>query len=146
MSLSPFVYICVPSVSFCVSPLSVVHASDEDLELVSGDWQPQIDSGDGEKPRSLYMLKLLRFLETRGSAGTAGGGERLSFGVSLQHIYAYNPSLYFAIVNAPQDATAAFDAILRSKYAEIRELHGLFQPETGDRAAADELLLQQVRS
>ncbi|OEH79831.1 DNA replication licensing factor mcm4 [Cyclospora cayetanensis] len=63
--------------------------------------------------------------------------------IPYPHIYAYSPLLYTAIVNAPQDATAAFDAILRAKFAELRELHGLFQPET-ERAAADELLLQQA--
>ncbi|KAL8428613.1 hypothetical protein ACSSS7_007140 [Eimeria intestinalis] len=128
--------------NFCLQDFEgMVHASDEDMELVSGAWQPQSEMGGEETPRGLYMLKLLRFLETRGSAG-GGGGDRLTFGVSLQHIFAYNPALYFAIVNAPQDATAAFDAILRSKFAELREVHGVFQPDT-DRDTADELLLQQ---
>ncbi|XP_026189950.1 DNA replication licensing factor MCM4, partial [Cyclospora cayetanensis] len=132
--------------NFCLEDFDgLVQTLEEDLELVSGAWQPQVDSSFsiGDRPRALYLLKLLRFLETRGSAAAAGGAERLAFGVSLQHIYAYSPLLYTAIVNAPQDATAAFDAILRAKFAELRELHGLFQPET-ERAAADELLLQQA--
>ena len=126
---------------------AVVDIPEEDKELASGDWRPQGDivSMFGENIKALYILKLLRYMETRGFAAAAGGSERLSFGVSLQHIYAYNPSLYFAITNAPQDATAAFDALLRSKFAELREMHGFFHTDT-DKTAADELLLQQVCS
>lgn len=122
----------------------MVTASDEDLELLSSRLSLDPSSPFGDRPNGLYTLKLLRFLETRGPLGAPGGGPSVTFGVSLQHIYAYSPALYFAITNAPQDATAAFDAILRAKFAELREMHGLYQMETSDRNAADELLLQQV--
>lgn len=96
-------------------------------------------------PPPLYMLKLLHFLFAHGgsasgtsAAGSAGSGA-LTFAVSLEHLFCFNPSLYHAVVNAPQDATAAFDAILRRKICELKEMHGLFGGDLGD-----DVLLQQV--
>ncbi|CDJ44384.1 hypothetical protein, conserved, partial [Eimeria tenella] len=117
----------------------MVTASEEDLELASGEWGGEsgigIGIGIGDRVAALYTRKLLRFLEARGC------GERVAFGVSLQHLHAFSPTLFAAVVNAPQDATAAFDALLRSKFAQLRELHGLFLEPSPQH---DELLLQQA--
>lgn len=91
---------------------------------------------------SHYALKLLQYMDKR---GPLGGSSSLSFGVSLQHVFAFDRQLYDAAVNAPQDAIAAFDAILRRKFADLRELHGCFVDDfAAGHVGADELLLQQV--
>ncbi|CDJ47223.1 hypothetical protein, conserved [Eimeria brunetti] len=120
----------------------IISPTDEELELLSRPYPgPHTQEGigigiGGDRPPSLYTLKLLRYLETRVPAAAGGplvgppagplvgpsggpvgggGGDRGAFGVSLQHIFVFSPSLYTAIVNSPQDATAAFDALLRAK-------------------------------
>ncbi|PHJ17061.1 dna replication licensing factor [Cystoisospora suis] len=91
---------------------------------------------------SHYALKLLQYMDKR---GPLGGLSSLSFGVSLQHVFAFDRQLYDAAVNAPQDAIAAFDAILRRKFADLRELHGCFMDDSAvGHVGAEELLLQQA--
>ncbi|RQX71642.1 putative DNA replication licensing factor MCM4 [Toxoplasma gondii CAST] len=96
--------------------------------------------------RSFYAIKLLQYMERRGAALMAGHSSQtgLSFDVSLQHLFLFDRQLYDAAVNAPQDAIAAFDAILRRKFADLRELHGCFSDEGAGHLGAEEVLLQQA--
>ena len=123
----------------------VITPTDEEVELLShaaaAEGGSGIGIGMGDRPPSLYMLKLLRYLETRGCA--AAGRDRAAFSVSLQHIYVYSPRLYTAVVSYPQDATAAFDALIRNKFADLKDIHGLFGEDNPNKTP-DELLLQQV--
>ncbi|CBZ55667.1 putative DNA replication licensing factor [Neospora caninum Liverpool] len=105
--------------------------------------QVYVDSGC----QSFYAVKLLQYMERRGAAIMAGHSSHagLSFDVSLQHLFLFDRQLYDAAVNAPQDAIAAFDAILRRKFADLRELHGCFNDDGAmGHLGAEELLLQQA--